>query len=279
MKLIRFGEMGRERPGIVDDAGIRRDASGIVEDWCGDALADNALAKVAARADELPPVDDGVRLGAPVGRIGKLIVIGLNYRAHAAEAGMTPPTDPIIVLAAPTAACGCNDDIVLPADAHKADWEIELGVVMGRGGTNIREEEALNYVAGYCIANDISEREYQMERGTQWGKGKSCDTFKPLGPWLVTRDAVPDPQALDMELRVNGEVRQHSSSGDMIFSVAQLVSRTSQYMRLCAGDVFVTGTPPGVGLGMNPPQFLRAGDELRLTIGGLGEQRNAVRYA
>lgn len=277
MKLVRFGAAGSERPGLVDEAGTLRDASALVEDWRGAALGDAALAQVAAVAGELPAVQGAVRLGAPVGGISKLIVIGLNYRAHAAEAKMAPPTDPIIVLVAPTAVCGCTDDIVLPPDSSKADWEIELGVVMGREAFCISEKEALDYVAGYCIANDVSERTYQLERGNQWGKGKSYDTFKPLGPWLVTRDAVPDPQNLTMTLRLNGEVCQHSSSGDMIFSVAQLISRTSHYMRLCAGDVFVTGTPPGVGLGMTPPRYLSEGDVLHLSIDGLGEQRCTIR--
>lgn len=279
MKLVRYGEKDRERPGIVDAAGQLRDAAALVADWRGDALGDDSIAKVAtaaAQPDTLPLVEGNPRLGAPLAGIGKLIVIGLNYRAHAAEAGMEPPTDPILILASPTAVCGGNDDIHLPPASVKTDWEIELGVVIGRGGSFIREADALQHVAGYCIANDVSEREYQLERGTQWGKGKSCDTFKPLGPWLVTRDEIPDPQALNMTLRVNGEVRQQGNSGDMVFSVAELISRTSAYMRLCAGDVFVTGTPPGVGMGMTPPQFLAAGDNLHLAIDRLGEQQCRV---
>ena len=276
MRLVRYGERGAECPGVVDGDGGVRDASSLVEDWRGAALGDESLARVAAVADSLPLVAGTPRFGAPVGGVGKVIVIGLNYRAHAAEAGLAAPSDPIVILVSPTAICGGNDDIRQPPGSVKMDWEIELGVVIGRDGGFIRREEALRHVAGYCVANDLSEREYQLERGSQWGKGKSCDTFKPLGPWLVTRDEVPNPQDLNMTLRVNGEVRQQGNTGDMVFSVAELVSRVSAYMRLCAGDVMVTGTPPGVGLGMRPPQFLSAGDVLHLTIDGLGEQHARV---
>ena len=276
MKLVRYGEKNNERPGIIDGGGQLRDASSLVEDWRGATLGDDALAIVAAAANKLPLINDAPRLGVPVAGIGKIIVIGLNYRAHAAEAGMPPPTDPIVILASPTAASGANDDICLPPNSKKTDWEIELGVVIGRDGSYISQEDALGYVAGYCIANDLSEREYQLERGAQWGKGKSCDTYKPLGPWLVSRDEIPDPQNLNMTLSVNGEVRQQDNTSDMIFSIAELVSRVSSYMRLCAGDVFVTGTPSGVGMGMKPPQYLAAGDSVHLVIDGLGEQRAKV---
>lgn len=276
MKLVRYGNAGAEQPGIVDGNGQLRCAASMVKDWRDEALGDDALAKVAAAADTLPPVAGAPRLGAPVAGVGKVIVIGLNYRKHAAEAGMQPPADPIIILASPTAICGGNDDIVLPPDSTKTDWEIELGVVIGRGGINIREQNAMLHIAGFCIANDISEREYQLERGSQWGKGKSADTFKPLGPWLVTRDEIADPQNLNMRLQVNGETKQLGNTADMIFSAAKLVSRVSDYMRLCPGDVFVTGTPPGVGMAAAPPQFLAAGDELHLSIDGLGEQRAKV---
>ena len=278
MKLVRFGPPDTERPGIIDNNGQLRDAQSLVDDWHGATLTDECLAQVAAAAATLPLVTDNPhpRLGAPVGTISKFIVIGLNYAAHAAEAGLSPPTDPIIVLASPTAVCGGNDTICLPPNSHKTDWEIELGVVIGRGGRFIAATEALQHVAGYCIANDVSEREYQIERGTQWGKGKSYDTFKPLGPWLVTRDEIPDPQNLNMQLQRNGKICQQSNTQDMIFPVAELISRISEYMTLCAGDVLVTGTPPGVGYGMKPPQFLCAGDQLQLNIDGLGQQTNTV---
>lgn len=276
MKIVRYGTPGAEKPGIIDAQGQLRDAGALVSDWGGAQLADTAIQQVRAAAETLPLVDGQPRLGVPVSGIGKLIVIGLNYRAHAAESGQSPPTDPLIILTSPTAASGAMDDIRLPPGSQQSDWEIELGVVIGRGGSYISEADALQHVAGYCIANDVSEREYQLQRGSQWGKGKSCDTFKPLGPWLVTRDEIPDPQTLNMELRLNGEVCQQDNTGDMIFSVAQLISRTSSYMTLCPGDVFVTGTPPGVGLAMQPPRFLTAGDELTLRIDGLGEQRQKV---
>lgn len=272
MKLVRYGEKGREKPGLIDGAGLLRDASAVVDDWCGATFG----AAAAINADDLPAVAGAPRLGVPLAGVGKLVGIGLNYRAHAAEAGLSPPTDPIIFLKATSAINGPNDDIILPRGSGKTDWEVELAVVIGVGGKYIKQEDALSHVAGYCIVNDLSEREYQIERGTQWTKGKSADTFAPLGPWLVTRDEVPDPQQLQLELLLNGERMQKGHSGDMIFSVAELISRVSEYMSWQPGDVMITGTPPGVGLGQKPPRFLCAGDVLTLRIGGLGEQHAAV---
>ncbi|MGI9306796.1 MAG: fumarylacetoacetate hydrolase family protein [Gammaproteobacteria bacterium] len=273
MKLARYGEKGMEKPGLVDGEGRLRDASAFVEDWRGAFLGDDTLARL--RPEDMPLVGGAPRLGAPVAQIGKIVGIGLNYRAHAAEAGLPPPQDPIIFMKAASALNGPNDDIILPRGSRKTDWEVELAAVIGKGGKYIKREDALSHVAGYCIANDVSEREYQIERGTQWTKGKSADTFAPLGPWLATRDEIPDPQNLKLELLLNGKRMQRGNSADMIFSIAELVARASEYFSWQAGDVMITGTPPGVGFGQKPPRYLRAGDALTLRIGGLGEQ-NAV---
>ena len=273
MKLVRYGEKGSEKPGIIDGNGRLHDASTVVDDWCGATLGDEALAQLHLN---LPIADGSPRLGAPIDGVGKIVGIGLNYRAHAAESGLSPPEDPIIFLKAPDAINGPNDDIVLPRGSHKTDWEIELAVVIGKGGKYIKPEDALSHVAGYCIANDISEREYQLERGTQWGKGKSADTFAPLGPWLVTRDEIPDPQNLELELSLNGQCMQSGHSRDMIFSVAELIARSSEYFSWRAGDVMITGTPSGVGIGQTPPRYLCSGDSLSLRISGLGEQNTTV---
>ena len=278
MKLVRYGEKGREKPGVIDENDILRDAAAMADDWRGAFLSDNFLSQV--RAADLPPADISggfPRLGVPVATIGKIIGIGLNYRAHAAEAGMSPPEDPIIFLKSPDAANGPHDDIALPRGSTKTDWEIELAVVFGKDGKYISEKNAFSHVAGYCIANDVSEREYQLQRGPQWTKGKSADTFAPLGPWIATRDEIPAPQNLNMSLSLNGEMRQRGNTGDMVFPLAELIARVSAYMTIRAGDVMITGTPPGVGLGATPPRFLRPGDELHLRIDGLGEQRAKVR--
>ena len=277
MKLIRFGDKGKEKPGILDADGGLRDASQLVPDWRGDFLGDESLARARAALADLPlAAEPSPRLGAPVGAVGKIVGIGLNYRAHAAESGLQPPTDPILFLLSPTAINGPCDDIVLPPGSQETDWEVELAVVIGKDGRRIAPADALSFVAGYCVANDVSEREYQLRRGPQWTKGKSADTFAPLGPWLATRDEIPDPQNLALELSLNGEIMQRGDTSDMIFSVAELVSRVSHYMSWRAGDVMLTGTPPGVGMAQKPPRFLRAGDSLALRIDGLGEQAARV---
>ncbi len=274
MKLVRFGEKGREKPGILDGDGALRDASEWVADWNGATLADGSPARMAAKMESLPRVSASPppRLGAPLSGVGKIVGIGLNYRAHAAEAGLEAPTEPIIFLKATSALSGPHDDLLLPRGSEQTDWEVELAVVIGKGGRYIAQANALAHVAGYCIANDVSERDYQLLRGTQWSKGKSADTFAPLGPWLVTRDEVPDPQNLNLELSLNGERMQAGNSADMIFSVAELIAAVSTYMSWQPGDLMITGTPPGVGYGMKPPRYLRPGDALSLRIDGLGEQ-------
>lgn len=275
MKLVRFGEAGREQPGVIDEHGDLRDASSVVADWDGATVKDIA----PLRANDLPRVNTQPRLGPPLAGIGKIVGIGLNYRAHAAEAGLEAPTDPIVFLKATSAVAGPDDGIVLPRGSEETDWEIELAVVIGNGGRYIKERDALAHVAGYCIANDVSERDYQLRRGPQWTKGKSADTFAPLGPWLVTRDEIPDPQNLALELCLNGEVMQRGNTADMIFSVPALIARVSEYMSWQPGDVMITGTPPGVGFGMKPPRYLRAGDTLNLRIEKLGVQTTRVRAA
>ena len=274
MKLVRFGDRGCERPGIIDDAGQLRDVSEVIADWRGDTITPESLARLENAI--LPPVESSPRLGVPLSGIGKIVGIGLNYRAHAAEAGLPPPADPIMFLKPASALNGPEDDIILPRGSTETDWEIELAVIIGKGGKYISKEDALSHVAGYCIANDVSEREYQIRRGTQWIKGKSADTFAPLGPWLVTADEVTDPQDFLLELFLNGERMQKGNSGDMIFSVAELISRISEYASWQPGDVMITGTPPGVGYGMKPQRFLRAGDLLTLRISGLGEQNTRI---
>jgi len=277
MKLCRFGAAGEERPGIVDGQGRIRDLSAHVRDIGPELLSDASLQALARLPiDDLPPVQTPVRLGTPLTGIPKFVAIGLNYRDHAEEAGMAIPEEPIIFMKATSCICGPNDPIIRPPHSSRLDWELELGVVIGRRAQYVPEAEALQYVAGYCIVNDVSERSFQFQ-SSQWDKGKSNDTFGPIGPWLVTRDEVPDPQNLDMWLEVNGERRQQGNSRTMIFSVAQIVSYCSRYMSLLPGDVICTGTPPGVGMGMKPePQWLQVGDEVHLWIEGLGEQRQRV---
>ncbi|MBO9449213.1 fumarylacetoacetate hydrolase family protein [Tropicibacter sp. R16_0] len=279
MKLLRFGEAGAEKPGLLAADGTLRDLSGHVADISGAALSDAGLEQLrAVDPDSLPVVEGNPRLGPCVGSIGKYLCIGLNYSDHAAESGLPIPEHPILFMKANSAISGPNDDVVMPRGSTKTDWEIELGVVIGTRAKYVSEEDALSHVAGYCIANDVSERDFQMHLTGQWTKGKSCDTFGPTGPWLVTRDEVPDPQALSMYLDVNGQRMQTGNTGTMIFSVAQIISHLSQLFTLHPGDVISTGTPPGVGMGIKPePIYLKAGDVMELGIDGLGQQRQVVR--
>jgi ureidoglycolate lyase len=278
MKLVRYGDAGKEKPGILDSAGAIRDLSGVVSDIDGAALSGEGLAKIrAADLNSLPKASGSPRLGAPVGNVGKLVAIGLNYSDHAKEANQQIPSEPIIFMKATSSICGANDAVMLPRGSRKSDWEVELAFVMGKTAKYVPESDALNYVGGYLICNDVSEREWQLERGPTWDKGKGFDTFGPLGPWLVTRDEIADPQNLAMWLEVNGKRMQSGNTSTMIFSVARLVSYISQCMTLKPGDVVTTGTPPGVGLGVKPnPVFLKHGDVMRLGIDGLGEQRQEV---
>jgi 2-keto-4-pentenoate hydratase/2-oxohepta-3-ene-1,7-dioic acid hydratase in catechol pathway len=278
MKLLRVGAAGAERPALLDLNGTLRDLSAHVTDIDGGWLQSGGLEQIR-RLDprELPQIPAPGRVGCPVARIGKLVCVGLNYRDHAAEAGLPVPAEPILFMKATTAISGPNDPVIIPKGSQKTDWEVELAIVIGRRAQYVTLEEALNHVAGFCIANDVSERAFQIERGGQWVKGKSCDTFGPLGPWLVTRDEVPSPGALRMWLDVNGERMQEGSTRTMIFDVPFLVHYISQFMTLEAGDVISTGTPPGVGMGRKPPRFLREGDVMSLGIDGLGEQKQQVR--
>ncbi|MEF9481169.1 ureidoglycolate lyase [Ralstonia sp. 1B3] len=274
MKLLRFGPQGQEKPGLLDATGTLRDLSGIVDDIAGNVLSDASLAKLRdVDPATLPAVNGQPRIGPCVGRVGKFICIGLNYADHAAESGLPVPSEPVVFNKWTSAICGPNDDIEIPRGSVKTDWEVELGVVIGKPAKYIDEANALDYVAGYCIVNDVSEREWQIERGGQWDKGKGFDTFGPLGPWLVTRDEVPDPQALDLWLEVDGHRHQNGNTRTMVFGVAQLVAYLSRCMSLQPGDVISTGTPPGVGLGIKPnPVYLKPGQTMRLGIAGLGEQ-------
>jgi len=278
MKLLRYGEPGAEKPGLLDADGAIRDLSAHVADIGGAALAPDSLAALS-RLDpkSLPAVSAKPRLGPCVAGTGKFICIGLNYSDHAAETGATVPSEPIIFMKATSAIVGPNDDVLIPRGSEKTDWEVELAVVIGRRAKYVSEADALDYVAGYCLTNDVSERAFQAERQGQWTKGKSCDTFGPTGPWLVTRDEVPDPQNLKMWLKVNGETRQDGSSKTMVYGVAFLVSYLSQFMSLQPGDVISTGTPPGVGMGMKPPVYLKDGDVVELGIEGLGTQKQTFR--
>jgi len=277
MKLIRYGPSGREKPGLIDADGRLRDLSGIVANIDAGMLAPSRLEHLS-RFDpvKLPLVRGAPRLGVPFTGIGKFVGIGLNYSDHAAEAGMPVPGEPIVFLKATTSITGPNDGIMLPKHSEKTDWEVELGVVIGSRAHCVGEAEAMRCVAGYCVVNDVSERSFQLERGGTWDKGKGCDTFGPIGPYLVTADSVPDPHDLDLWLDVNGEPRQRGNTRTMIFGVARLVSYVSQFMTLMPGDVISTGTPPGVGMARKPPQFLRPGDVVTCGITGLGEQRSRV---
>ena len=277
MKLLRYGPAGFEKPGLLDSSGAIRDLSGVIEHVTSEHLSDKALAKLARiKPESLPKVDGAPRLGVPYLGISKFIAIGLNYADHAAESNAPIPAEPIVFSKATTCISGPNDDIMLPRDSTKTDWEVELGVVIGTTARYVAKDKALAHVAGYCVINDISERNFQLERGSQWDKGKGCDTFGPIGPWLVTRDEVKDPQALDMWLDVNGEPMQRGNTRTMIFDVAHLVSYVSRFMTLLPGDVITTGTPPGVGMGKKPPRYLKAGETVALGIDGLGDQRQRV---
>jgi 2-keto-4-pentenoate hydratase/2-oxohepta-3-ene-1,7-dioic acid hydratase in catechol pathway len=278
MKLLRFGPKGAEKPGLMDADGVIRDLSGVLPDLTAAQLGAGVLARLAdVDPSRLPAVAQPVRYAPVVADIGKLICVGLNYSDHAAESGMAVPTEPVLFMKATSSIVGCNDAVVLPRGSVKSDWEVELGVVIGKRARYVDEADALDYVAGYCVVNDLSEREYQLERGGQWDKGKGCDTFGPVGPWLVTTDEVPDPQNLDMWLEVNGKRYQAGNTRTMVFTVAQLVSYISRFMTLQPGDVISTGTPPGVGLGQKPePVYLEPGDRMRLGIAGLGEQEQTV---
>ncbi|HPW09156.1 MAG TPA: fumarylacetoacetate hydrolase family protein [Burkholderiaceae bacterium] len=277
MKLVRYGNPGKEKPGLIDADGKLRDLSAVVKDIGPDQLGDAALAKLRKlKTNKLPLVKGSPRLGSPVNGVSKFIAIGLNYSDHAAESNMPIPKEPIVFMKATSCIQGANDPVMLPKGSVKSDWEVELGVVIGTMARHVSQKDALNHVAGYCTINDVSEREFQLERGSQWDKGKGCDTFGPLGPWLVTRDDIPNPQKLAMWLDLNGKRVQTGNTKTMIFSVAKIVSHLSQYMTLMPGDVITTGTPPGVGLGMKPPVYLKKGDVMTLGIEGLGEQRQVV---
>ncbi len=274
MKLVRFGPAGKERPGIVDQDGRVRDLSEYVSDIAGDTLTQTGLTQLRSiELSDLPEVDAVTRLGAPVNGVGKIICVGLNFSDHAKESGMEIPEEPILFMKATSAICGPNDDVVLPPQTQSVDWEVELGVVIGNHAKNVEQRDALDHVAGYVIVNDVSERDWQMARAGQWLKGKSADTFAPIGPWLVTADEVPNPQSLKMQLDLNGVRMQDGASTTMIFTVAELVSYISEFMTLEPGDIISTGTPPGVGFGLTPPQYLRDGDVMELSIEGLGTQR------
>ncbi len=274
MKLVRYGAKGQEKPGIVDGQGRIRSLEGHVDDIAGEALSGSSLKALSGLGlDSLPLVEGSPRLGACVGKVGKVICIGLNYSDHAAESGMQVPPEPVIFMKATSAICGPNDDVEIPRKAEKTDWEVELGIVIGETAKYVSEAAALNHIAGYCIVNDVSERHFQAERSGQWTKGKSHDTFGPTGPWLVTKDEIPEPNDLAMWLEVDGHRYQNGSTRTMVYKVPFLVSYLSQFMSLQPGDIISTGTPPGVGLGQKPPVYLKPGQEMRLGIDGLGEQR------
>ncbi len=273
MKLMRVGKPGQEKPAILDAEGKVRDLSAHVKDIGGDAISPEGLKKIAAIDVTTLPVLNEDRIGACVAGTGKFICIGLNFSDHAAETGATVPPEPVIFMKATSAIVGPNDNVVIPRGSEKTDWEVELGVVIGKTAKYISEADALDYVAGYCVSHDVSERAFQTERAGQWTKGKSCDTFGPIGPWLVTKDEITDPQNLGMWLKVNGQTMQDGSSKTMVYGVAHVVSYLSQFMSLQPGDVISTGTPPGVGMGLKPPRYLKAGDVVELGIEGLGSQK------
>jgi len=277
MKLLRYGPIGHEKPGIMDADGTIRDLSDFIPDLAGAALLPDSIAKIrSADLSKLPRVADRPRIGACVGKVGKFVCIGLNYSDHAAEAGQAVPAEPVVFMKATSSIGGPDDQVVIPRGSKKTDWEVELGVVIGKPAKYVEESDALSHVAGYCVVNDLSERAFQMEGTGQWTKGKSADTFGPIGPWLVTTDEVPDPQNLQMWLEVDGHRYQDGSTKTMVFGVAHLISYLSQFMSLQSGDVISTGTPPGVGLGQKPPVYLRAGNRIRLGVSGLGEQNQVV---
>ena len=277
MKLLRYGPVGQEKPGLLDRDGQIRDLSGVVRDIDGAALAPASLDRLR-RLDPatLPLVSGSPRLGPCVGSVSKIVAIGLNYRLHAQEAGMPIPTEPIFFMKATSSICGPDDDVIIPKGSQKTDYEVELGIVIGSTARYVDIKDAKNHIAGYCVVNDVSEREFQMERGGQWTKGKSCDTFCPLGPWLVTADEVGDAGKLQVSTDVNGERRQNSNTADLIFGIAHIVSYVSQFMTLLPGDVIPTGTPSGVAMGFKPPRFLKPGDTMRVAVEGLGEQNSRL---
>jgi len=281
MKLIRFGQPQQEKPGIVAADGTWRDVSTFTPDYTEEFFESDGIARLSewlvSQGDSLPVVPQTERLGPPVAHCGKIICVGLNFVDHAAEAGMDLPEEPVLFFKATSALCGPNDGLLLPRGGEKTDWEVELAVVIGRTASYVDEADAMDHVAGFCLHNDYSERAFQLERSGQWVKGKSCDTFAPLGPWLVTQDEIPDHNQLGMWLTVNGEKKQDSSSSNLAFKVPHLVSYISQFMTLQPGDVISTGTPPGVGMGQDPPQYLQVGDVVELGIDGLGSQRQNVR--
>jgi 2-keto-4-pentenoate hydratase/2-oxohepta-3-ene-1,7-dioic acid hydratase in catechol pathway len=277
MKLLRYGPVGQEKPGLLDDNGTLRDLSAHVDDIANDTISPEGLATLSSLdVSTLPAVEGSPRLGACVSGIGKFMCIGLNYSDHAAESGHPVPEEPVLFAKATSAVCGPDDDIVMPRGSVKTDWEVELGVVIGKAAKYVSEDEALDYVAGYCVINDVSERTFQLEGTGQWVKGKSCDTFGPTGPWLVTTDEIQNPQNLGIWLEVNGHRYQNGNTSTMVFTVAHIVSYLSNFFTLHPGDVISTGTPPGVGLGLNPPVYLKSGDKIRLGIDGLGEQNQTV---
>jgi ureidoglycolate lyase len=278
MKLVRYGPAGAEKPGIVDTNGTLRDLSGIIDDVAGETLSRAGLEKLRSISTAtLPEVRNSERLGPCVGKVGKFICVGLNYADHARESGAEPPKEPVLFMKATSAICGPNDDVIIPRNSKKTDWEVELGVVIGQDTRYVEKTDALRHVAGYCVINDLSEREFQLERGGQWVKGKSADTFGPMGPWLVTGDEIADPQKLALWLEVDGHRYQNGTTATMIFGVAHLVSYISQFMSLQAGDIISTGTPAGVGLGQKPqPIYLKPGQTMRLGIAGLGEQKQRL---
>jgi 2-keto-4-pentenoate hydratase/2-oxohepta-3-ene-1,7-dioic acid hydratase in catechol pathway len=277
MKLLRFGEIGRELPGLLRADGSIGDLSGIIQDVSGEVLLPEWIDRLRdVNPASLPRVKGDVRLGPCVGSVGKFICVGLNYSDHAAESGMAVPAEPILFMKATSAICGPNDNVEIPRGSEKTDWEVELGVVIGKGAKHVSQADALSHVAGYCVVNDLSERAFQLEGTGQWVKGKSADTFGPIGPWLVTADEVPDPQQLELWLEVNGHTYQRGSTANMIFSVAFLVSYVSRFMSLQSGDIISTGTPPGIGMGQKPPMYLQPGHRIRLGIAGLGEQNQLV---
>ncbi len=277
MKLLRYGPKGAEKPGLLDSTGTIRDLSSVIGDVDGAALSPDSLSKLAAvDPASLPEADGASRIGPCVTGVGKFIAIGLNYSDHAAESGLEVPPEPVVFMKATSSICGPNDNVEIPRGSEKTDWEVELGVVIGSTAKYVEEADALNHVAGYCVVNDVSERAFQIEHSGQWVKGKSADTFGPIGPWLVTRDEVPDPQALSMWLDVNGERQQDGSTSTMVYGVAFVISYLSRFMTLQPGDIITTGTPPGVGMGQKPPRYLKPGDTVALGIQGLGDQQQHV---
>ncbi len=277
MKLLRYGPFGQERPGLLDATGTLRDLSGRVGDITPDLLSRSSLSALAAiDPASLPAIEGRPRLGVPVAGIGQVVAAGLNYADHAAESGMAVPDEPVLFLKSVSSLAGADDRVVLPPGSAKADWEVELGVVIGKTARHVAEADAMEHVAGFCVVNDLSERSYQLERGGTWDKGKGCDGFGPVGPWLVTADEVADPQALELWLDLNGEAMQRGSTRTMVFGVAVLVAYISRFITLRPGDLVITGTPPGVGMGRKPQRFLRAGDVMELGITGLGRQRQEV---